>query len=243
MDSNGKPRAELQQVLSSTSTWLDWLHIAFARIAEAVAARRELRAAQAANDEQRENEALEREFRSSLQAATAAVFAIDGFYRLVQPHVQIDAQEIERRRKNRTARAVWVADAVRRLARIPGKTYASLRQNLITSYKARDLAVHPESAPREFAVHKGLNQLVPYYVATFSLESANGIISTCVEAIMWVADRHRATEGPVVELATPASQLLHELVDSRITFTPGSGLAPKQVSVDGEGDKPTAEGA
>ena len=32
-------------------------------------------------------------------------------------------------------------------------------------------------------------QLVPSYVATFSIESSLGVMSTCVEAIMWVLDR------------------------------------------------------
>jgi hypothetical protein len=38
--------------------------------------------------------------------------------------------------------------------------------------------------------------------------------------MMWVLDRPRATHGPVFELAQSGSVLLHELVDTRLTFTP-----------------------
>ena len=172
------------------------------------------------------NPALEQEFRSSLQVVSAAVFALDGFYGVIQEHVGIAAAELAARRANRTSRPKWVADAIFRAGRIPGNARSILRKNIITSYKVRDLAVHPEHAPRHPAVHRGLNQLVPSYVATFSIESLLGVMSTCVEAIMWVLDRPRATSGPLFELSQNASLLLHELVDPHLTYTPGS-LGPK----------------
>ncbi len=74
----------------------------------------------------------------------------------------------------------------------------------------------------------GLRQLVPYYVATFSLESARGIAASCVEAIMWVLDRPRAQDGPLFELAEFGSPLLHRLVDPHVDYVPGGMLAPRR---------------
>lgn len=93
---------------------------------------------------------------------------------------------------------------------------------------ARGLAVHPEHAPRHPFVHQGLRQLVPYYVATFSLEPATGVIATCVEAIMWVLDRPQPSNEPIVELGRAGSPLLHHLVDGRVTYAPGGVLGSRR---------------
>jgi hypothetical protein len=53
--------AVVHEVLLTTSTWLDWLHIAFERLNDFRAARRDLDAAVRAGDEEAENEPLERE--------------------------------------------------------------------------------------------------------------------------------------------------------------------------------------
>jgi len=53
------------------------------------------------------NPALEQEFRSSLQVVSAAVFALDGFYGVIQEHVGIAAAELAARRANRTSRPKW----------------------------------------------------------------------------------------------------------------------------------------
>ena len=97
--------------------------------------------------------------------------------------------------------------------------------------RARALAVHPEKCPRVPVIHQGSRQLVPCYVATFSRESAAGFLTACVEAIMWVVDRPRATEGPICDLAQSASRILRELTDAHLTFVPGGLLKPR--STDG----------
>ena len=223
---DGVPTAEVREVLLTTTTWLDWLHIAFERLGDVRSARRDLDAAVASGDEEAENEPLERELRASLQVVSAAASALEGFYGLIQPHIEIDPKEREARRRKRTGRAIWVSDAIFRAARIPGGLRSPLRKNITSVYKARNLAVHPEHAPRLPGIHQGLRQRVPYYVATFSLESANGVIATCVEAIMWVLDRPRATEGPIFDLSQSGSALLHELVDPRLAFAPDGLLKP-----------------
>jgi hypothetical protein len=224
-------------VLLTTNTWLDWLHIAFERLDDARAARRDLDAAVTSGDEEAENDPLERELRASLQVVSAAASGLEGFYGLVQPHIEIDPKEREARRRKRTGRAIWVSDAIFRAARIPGGVRSVLRKNIISTYKARNLAVHPEHAPRRPGIHQGLRQMVPYYVATFSMESAAGVVATCVEAMMWVLDRPRATEGPVFDLSQSGSALLHELVDPRLTFASDGVLKPRTVPQRGAQDE------
>lgn len=221
---NGVPSAEVREVLLATSTWLDWLHIALERLDDVRAARRDLDAAVTSGDQDAENDPLERELQSSLQVVSAAASGLDGFYGLIQRHIEIDPKELAARRRKRTGRAIWVSDAIFRAARIPAGLRSNLRKNMISTYKARNLAVHPEHAPRRPCIHQGLRQMVPYYFATFSLESAAGVVATCVEGIMWVLDRPRATEGPIFDLSQSGSALLHDLVDPRLTFAPGGAL-------------------
>jgi hypothetical protein len=227
MGEDGAPSIEIREVLLTTSTWLDWLHIAFERLDDVRAARRDLDAAVRSGDDEAESDPLERELRSSLQVVSAAASGLEGFYGLIQPHVKVTLEEVEARRRKRTGRAIWVWDAVSKSARIPSKVQPVLRKNIVSTYKARNLAVHPEDAPRRPGIHHGLRQMVPYYVATFSLESAAGVVATCVEAIMWVLDRPRATQGPIFDLSQSGSAMLHELVDARFTFAPGSCLKPR----------------
>lgn len=78
-------------------------------------ARSDLEAAATSGDEEAENETMERELRSSLQAVSATVPGLDGHYGLIQPHVEIDVNERAARRKNRTGRATWVSRQVQPL--------------------------------------------------------------------------------------------------------------------------------
>ena len=227
IDENGLPAMDVEEFRLASSTWIDWLHIALERIDDAKAARKALVAAVESGDEAAENDALERELRTSLQVVTAAASGLEGFYGLIEPHIEIGAEERAARRRKRTGRAIWVADGIFRVARIPGGKRSVLRKNLIGTYKARNLAVHPEDAPRLPVVHPVLQQMVPSYLATFTWETSAGVIATCVEAILWVLDRPRANEGPIFELSESASALVHELVDPRLTFRADGLLTPK----------------
>ncbi len=118
VDDEGNPNFELREFLVAASTWPDWLDIALEQLQVAKAARRELTEATAANDEQAENAAVQREMRAALQTISASVFALDGLYGLIRPHVKIPADELERRRRKKTGRAVWVSDAIFRVSKI-----------------------------------------------------------------------------------------------------------------------------
>lgn len=224
---NGLPTMDVQEFRLASSTWLDWLHIALERADDVKAARKALTKAVTSGDEAAENDALERELRTSLQVVTAAVSGLEGFYGLIEPHIEISAEERAARRRKRTGRAIWVADGIFRAARIPGGMRSVLRKNLISTYKARNLAVHPEDAPRLPVIHPVLRQMVPSYLATFTWETSAGVIATCVEAILWVLDRPRPSKGTIFELSESASALVHELADPRLTFQAGGLLKPK----------------
>ena len=225
---DGQSTLEGREILLATSIWLDWLEIAYEHLDEARAARRDMTAAIRASDEDEENRAAGREFKAALQLVTAAASSMEAFYGQIKPHVALSAEERQARINKRTARWKWVADALFRVASIPSGSRTPLRLNIKSCYMARGLAVHPEHAPRHPVVHQGLRQLVPYYVATFSLELATGVIASCVEAIMWVLDRPQPSNEPIVELGRAGSPLLHHLVDGRVTYAPGGVLGSRR---------------
>ena len=71
---------------------------------------------------------------------SAAASGLDGFYGLIQRHIEIDPKEREARRRKRTGRAIWVSDAIFQAARIPGNLRSILRKNMEAADAGRPVA-------------------------------------------------------------------------------------------------------
>jgi len=71
---------------------------------------------------------------------SAAASGPDGFYGLIQRHIEIDLKEREARRRKRTGRAIWVSDAIFQAARIPGNLRSILRKNMEAADAGRPVA-------------------------------------------------------------------------------------------------------
>lgn len=226
LDDTGAPQVRITEVHSSVQTWPDWLDIAFDHLKEAHEARKRLILAFAENDSDAESEALTAEFRASLQAITASVIALDGFYGAIRDMVPVPPATADERRQNQAGRAVWVADAIIRASRMPNAVRRSLTKDIHTAYRARDTAVHPRVEVGRFAHHPALpGAPVPQLYANFVVEAARGLVQMIVEAIMWVTDHPQPRNAAVTSFATTASEMLHRIVDPVITIDPNSALA------------------
>src|SRR5258708_22063115 len=98
-------------------------------------------------------ETLERVFRPSMKAMTAAAIAIDGFYAAVQKKIRIDPALINKWKANKTARYSQVAETVRIAYQLKPKGSKAFRDNIREIYKFRDQAVHPSAAMEEAILH------------------------------------------------------------------------------------------
>ncbi len=161
---DGSVKSEITHFQASIQTWPSWLVIAFARLGDTRAARKRLNEAITNTDDTAENMALEEEFQGSLQAISAAVFALDAFYGVIHTMIPLDKSEKDARQQNNTARAAWVADAILRASRMPNQVGKTVSKNIRTAYKLRDGAVHPRFLAEGYGIHPGLNQLAPWPV-------------------------------------------------------------------------------
>lgn len=234
-DGEGRRSMEVTHVEAAVQTWPDWLEIAFARFDDVRDARRRLLEARESGTA--EVAALANEFHAALQAISAAVFALDAFYGVISEMVPLSDAEKEARRRSRAGRAVWVADAIGRAARMPNEVRKLMTKSVHTAYVLRDGAVHPRHSAEPYAIHPGLNQAVPQFYARYTLETSQGAVSWAAEAIMWVVDRPKPRNRAVNDFAGSASDLLHSVADEHLTARPGAPVGPRPP--DTEGSPPT----
>jgi hypothetical protein len=127
---------------------------------------------------------LEREFESSMQAIMAAAIAIDAFYAVLQPHVGLEPELIEKWREERTARYSQVTEVVRRAFRLKTNGTKTLRENLKQIYRFRDLAVHPSGKIQAPILHPELNVGVEWRFAYFCATNAENVVNATT-AMLW----------------------------------------------------------
>jgi hypothetical protein len=222
---DGTPVMNIAAVYSSAMVWQVWLELAFGHLQDTKAARERLTAAAAVGDYEAEGVALAEEFSGSLQAISAAVFALDAFYGVIQSMVVVPEAEKEARRRNRAGRDVWVADAINRASRMPSHVARTLRQSIHTAYQARDGAVHPRTVMGDFAWHPAVpNAPVPQLYADYVLEGSASIVPMVTEAMMWVTDRPARRNEAIGAFASVASGILHRVADPHVKIDPASPL-------------------
>jgi hypothetical protein len=162
-----------------------WLEIAIEHLKAASGANSEMVSAWAnpatANDAK--GETLERVFRHSMQAITAAAIAIDGFYAAVQKKIKIDPALIDKWKANKTARYSQVAETVRIAYQLKSKGSKAFRDSIKQIYKFRDQAVHPSAAMEEAVLHPDIDVGVERRFAVFRYDNAFQIVRITVTMI------------------------------------------------------------
>lgn len=212
-------------------TWPYWLSIAFTRVQEAYLVRQRIVTASANGIDPTAGTLIGEEYQASLQAISAAVFALDAFYGVLDGMISIPETEKAARTRRGDGRAIWVADAIiRATARMPNNVRRDIKRNIHIAFKARDRAVHPLHAPEPFDIHPALQDvLVPQRWIDYSFEPSMKITSWTVEAMSWVINHPQPRNSSLTAWAPMASKLLHPVIDPFTTLDVNSPLRLRQM--------------
>ena len=150
-----------------------WIEIAISQLAPAKSAHEDVLVALEAADEEAISDALDRELTSGMLSMVAAATALDALYASVKEYICLPPSQVERWRKNRTARWRQVAEVLRLGFRVTrGAQAGKLRQMVKEVYHFRDLAVHPSSRAAQAVLHPDLGAGADWRYVSFSYNSA-----------------------------------------------------------------------
>lgn len=191
-----------------------WCQLALRHLAEAKSRRDARIAAWAGTDENHKAESLEREFEASMQATMAAAIALDAFYAVVQPYVQLPPALVTQWRTKRTARYSQVTEVLRRSFHLKPKGTKILRENLKEIYRFRDLAVHPSGEIQAPLLHPELNVGVEWRFAYFRAANAEGLVNAATAIIWDLANNGKPTEQQIIKHMKGLRERMTELFPS-----------------------------
>lgn len=203
-----------------------WIELALRHLADAIEARSNRQGAWAETNEEAKASTLEREFEASMQAVMAAAIALDAFYSVIQPHVAIPPDLVERWRTGRTARSSQVAEVVRRAFRLKPKGTAALRTNLKEIFRLRDLAVHPSGKIEAPIYHPELDVGVEWRFAFFRASSAELVVNAATGMLWDLCHNGKPEDAKVLEYMASLKQRLVALFPNGHPSAVGTAPAP-----------------
>ncbi|MBZ5524318.1 MAG: hypothetical protein LAP21_18940 [Acidobacteriia bacterium] len=188
-----------------------WTELALRHLDDAKARRTAREIAWAGTNEEEKAASLEREFEASMQAVMAAAIALDAFYSLIQPHVQLPPSLVTQWRTKRTARYSQITEVLRRAFNLKPKRTAVLRQYLKEIYRLRDLAVHPSGKIQAPILHPEINVGVEWRFAYFRAHNAELIVNTATWILWNLAHAGKPKDSKIQEYMIALRQRLAEL--------------------------------
>jgi hypothetical protein len=188
-----------------------WVQLALRHLDDAKAMRSAREIAWAGTNEQEKAVALEREFEASMQAVMAAAIAVEAFYSLIQPHVQLPPGVAAEWRTKRTARYTRVTEVIRRAFGLTPTGTAALRRNLKEIYRLRDLAVHPSGRIEAPIVHPEINVGVEWRFAWFRALNAELVVNAATWILWDLAHGGAPKDSAIQEYMATLRQRLEEL--------------------------------
>jgi len=212
-----------------------WAELAVRHLEDAKAKKALREAAWAGVEEDQKAAALEGEFEVSMQAIMAAVIAIDAFYALIQTHVQLPPNIVDKWRTKRTARYSQVTEVLRRGFRLRPEGVVALRQNLKEIYRLRDLAVHPSGKIEAPILHPELGVGVEWRFAHFRAHNAELVVNAATWILWDLANGGKPVDPEIKKYTDGLRQRLAVLFPSGHPFS-------KQKN-DEKGDSEAQQGA
>ena len=185
-----------------------WLELALHHLATAKTREAERIAAWATADEGEKASSLEREFEASMQAIMAAAIAVDAFYAVLRRKAEVSDDLVATWKKNRTARAVQIAEVLRIAFGLGGVGYDALRKNLLEIYRLRDLAVHPSGDIALPILHPELNVGVEWRFAYFRHANAELVVRATLRMLVELVTAGKPKNAEVQRYAAAVSERL-----------------------------------
>ncbi|MEO3474333.1 hypothetical protein AAFN86_20870 [Roseomonas sp. CAU 1739] len=171
---------------------LHWLRIALDHARACEIASDELRAIWKDGTSAVEIAALEAGFRAGMQACSAAAFTIDAFYATTKHYAPIPPDVVDVWRRNRTARAVQIAETLRLAFAISEPKFHELRDALDGLFMLRGEAVHPTGHPQQAVHHPILALAVERRLGIFNAENARRAANNALAIMADLTSRPRA---------------------------------------------------
>jgi len=164
-----------------------WLGFALDHVKAAALHRQQRITARQAEENEAFAEAMQMEFRESLQAVVAIATAVDALYSSIQPTVVIPKGLRETWSKNRTPRSSQVSETFKRAYRLNGHD-AQLTFTLIKElYRLRDRAVHPTVKSEAPVAHPEVDIAVPWYFAAYRSTTAETLVMNVCAIVRQIA--------------------------------------------------------
>lgn len=168
------PSMEVTAVELQLDTCVHWLEISLEHLANAKQAHQALLAEPSGSPAV--GTLLDREFKSSVQAAFAAATFFEALYATTVERDPPSTTSEPRKARKRPARFATVTEQLRRSFGLRNKGTANLRSVLSEVYRFRDQAVHPSAAFSEPILHPDLGIGVERRFVMFSAASAHQLV-------------------------------------------------------------------
>ena len=199
-----------------------WLAIASGHAVDAERLSEETNEAWRGDDPEQQRAALNAEFSSSLQAITAAVFAIDAFYATVQEASPVPEATLAAWKRNRTSRSRRVFETFRRNFPLAPASQAALKTFLDQIFSFRDAAVHPTARTRDARKHPRLPVSVDETFCKFRARNAWFCVGQVMDLLDLYASHPKVRSPELRERLEPLQKLFEAIVQQWRTTPAGA---------------------
>jgi hypothetical protein len=200
---DGAPRASTVRFEVMLDVWPFWLDVALEHAASAMRARGRLEALAIASGtdtlEKRHASPLIRECKAGMVAISAAAFALDNFYSVVQRFCPGYADLRKEFERAGTARHQQISETLRRTFQVRSKEERRLRATIQEIFKYRDWAVHPPAEFRDPVRHDLFDVGVEWRFVAFRATNAVAVTRNATSLIDQCVNSPRKSNAPLVK--------------------------------------------
>jgi hypothetical protein len=200
---DGAPSASTLRFEVMLDVWPFWLDVALEHAASAVRARSRLEALalRSGTDtlEKHHADPLVRECKAGMVAISAAAFALDNFYAVVQPFCPGFAELRKEFERAGTARHAQISETLRRTFQVRAKEVRRLGATIEEIFKYRNWAVHPPAEFREPVRHDLFNVGVEWRFVAFRATNAVAVTRNSTSLIDQCVNSPRRNNAALVK--------------------------------------------
>jgi hypothetical protein len=201
----GRQRISTVRFEVMLDVWPFWLDVALDHAGNAVRARGKLEALAKTSGtdtlERRHADPLARECKAGMVATSAAAFALDNFYAVVQRFCPGYAELKKEFERAGTARHLQISETLRRTFQVRAKEVRRLKGTIQEIFKYRDWAVHPPAEFREPVRHDLFDVGVEWRFVAFRASTAVAVTRNSTSLIDQCVHSPRTDNAALVEWA------------------------------------------
>ncbi|WP_256796273.1 hypothetical protein [Terrabacter sp. Ter38] len=214
---------EVKRVETHIPMWIHWLEICQRHVKAATNAREKSLASRRSGDRKALSDSMHDEFQSSVQALSAAAFAMEAFRNALDDLGIVDADTKARWRSQRASAATKVIDTALAAGDVSRADLAP--ESVATIFKYRNSAVHPKVEFREPQLHPVLKMAVDQSLIIYGLENGRNALSVAASVVAFtVLDAHAVDDESARSFAAWRTMLRDFATEHDLTPNPESRL-------------------